>query len=140
VLGFRIASAILLSISGIARAEAELTVQGRWLTDDGKGIVSIVRCGAQICGHIAEVLDKRPTVPKTDVNNPDPHLRNRPILGLTTLSGFTGSGTAWRGGRAYDPKTGRSYRASLNLNPDGSLKLTGCLLFICQSRRWTRTR
>jgi uncharacterized protein (DUF2147 family) len=138
VLRLRITGAAILSIFLIARAEAEPTVQGRWLTDDGKGVVSIASCGAHICGRIVEVLDKRPGVPKTDVNNPDPHMRNRPILGLTTLSGFTGSGSAWRGGRAYDPKSGRSYRSSLELNPDGSLKLTGCLLFICQSRRWTR--
>jgi uncharacterized protein (DUF2147 family) len=138
VLKLRIAGAVLPSIFLIAAAQSEPTVQGRWLTDDGKGIVNIARCGAQICGRIVEVLDKRPNVPKTDINNPDPHLRNRPILGLTALSGYTGSGSAWRGGRAYDPKSGRSYRSSLELNPDGSLKLTGCLLFICQSRRWTR--
>jgi uncharacterized protein (DUF2147 family) len=122
----------------ITGAEAQPTVQGRWLTDDGKGIVIIAPCGAHICGRIVEVLDRRPNVPKTDVKNPDPNLRNRPILGLTTLSGFTGADSAWRGGRAYDPKSGRSYRSSLELNPDGSLKLTGCLLFLCQSRRWTR--
>jgi hypothetical protein len=80
-----------------------------------------------------------PSVPKTDVNNPDPNLRSRPILGLQTLSGFTRDGAVWSGGRAYDPKSGRSYRATLQLNPDGSLKLTGCVLFICQSRRWTRS-
>ena len=45
---------------------------------------------------------------------------------------------AGEGGRAYDPKSGQSYRSSLKLEPDGSLKLTGCVLFICESRRWTR--
>jgi uncharacterized protein (DUF2147 family) len=121
-----------------ATAEAAPTVQGLWLTDDHKGIVRIAPCGAQLCGRIAKVLDQRPNVPKTDVNNPDPRLRNRPIKGLPTLTGFTRSGAVWRGGRAYDPKSGRSYRSTLELERDGSLKVTGCVLFVCQSRRWTR--
>jgi uncharacterized protein (DUF2147 family) len=113
-------------------------VEGLWRTDDGKGIVRIAPCGTQICGRIAQVLDRGPSVPKTDINNPNPHLRTRPILGLQTLSGFTHKGAVWQGGHAYDPKSGHTYHATLQLNPDGSLKLTGCILFICQSRRWTR--
>jgi uncharacterized protein (DUF2147 family) len=131
---------LLLLVFLVTPARGEPTAAGRWLTDDGKGIVRIAPCGAQLCGWIAEVLDKDPDIPTTDVNNPDRRLRGRPLLGLQTLSGFTRSGSAWRGGRAYDPKSGRTYRASLELAPDGSLKLTGCVLFICETRRWTRTR
>jgi uncharacterized protein (DUF2147 family) len=138
--GMLLAGAVLLAVCPIALARAEPSVAGRWLTDDGKGIVGIFACGPHICGRIVEVLDNRPNVPRTDVNNPDRRLRSRPILGLTTLSGFTESGSVWSGGRAYDPKSGRSYRSSLALNRDGTLKVTGCLLFICQSKRWTRVR
>jgi uncharacterized protein (DUF2147 family) len=49
---------------------------------------------------------------------------SRPIVGLTTLSGFTRSGGDWSG-PAYDPKSGKSYRASLRLNAEGTLRLTG---------------
>jgi len=91
-----------------------------------------------MCGYIARVLDRRPGVPATDINNPDPDLRTRPLVGLRTLWGFTRQGSAWRGGEAYDPKSGRSYRATLEPKADGSLKVTGCVLFVCESRRWTR--
>ncbi len=114
------------------------TVEGTWRTDDGKGVVRIGACGARTCGWIAQVLDRRPEVPTADVNNPDPRLRGRPMLGLPTLTGFTREGAVWKGGKAYDPKSGRSYDASLQLNPDGSLRVTGCVLFLCQSKRWTR--
>jgi uncharacterized protein (DUF2147 family) len=50
------------------------------------------------------------------------------------------SGGAWQGGRAYDPKTGKSYRSTMELQPDGRLKVSGCILFLCQSKLWTRTR
>lgn len=129
-----------LALLWSAAVFAQPSVQGLWLTDDGKGIVEIAPCGAKMCGRIAKILDTSPDVPRTDVNNPDPRMRDRPILGLRTLTGFSLSGDGWKGGRAYDPKTGKSYRSTLKLNPDGSLKVSGCVLFICQSRRWTRVR
>ncbi|AJR26174.1 hypothetical protein A8O16_18030 [Sphingobium sp. 20006FA] len=124
----------------MAAAASPPSVEGRWLTEDRKGVVQIAPCGGQMCGRIAQVLDKGPGVPATDVNNPDPKLRGQPILGLLTLWGFRRDGAIWKGGRAYDPKSGRSYRATLGLNADGSLRLTGCVLFLCQSQRWTRLR
>lgn len=110
---------------------------GRWLTDDGKGIVTVAQCGDTVCGRIIQVLDREPGVPAVDVNNPDPSLRKRAILGLPVLAGFRRDAGQWSG-RAYDPKSGRSYRSQLALNPDGSLKVTGCVLFICRSKRWRR--
>ncbi|WP_150294017.1 DUF2147 domain-containing protein [Sphingobium estronivorans] len=124
----------------IAAGAAPQGVEGNWLTDDRKGVVQIAPCGQQMCGRIVQVLDKGPNVPATDINNPDPKRRSQPIVGLLTLWGFQRDGATWKGGRAYDPKTGRSYRATLGLNPDGSLKVTGCVLFVCEGRRWTRTR
>ena len=125
-------------MSGVAAAAPP--IEGLWLTDDGKGVVRIGPCGRQLCGWIARVLDRGPNVPTRDQRNPDPRLRARPILGLRILSGFTASGNQYTGGRAYDPKSGRSYRTTLSLNRDGSLAVTGCVMFICQTRRWTRAR
>ena len=131
------AIAMSMTIFGQALA-ANNSIEGQWLTDDRKGIVTIGGCGAALCGTISEVLDRAPGVPKTDINNPDARLRNRPIVGLPVLTGFSREGNSWVGGRAYDPKSGSSYRSTLALNRDGSLRVTGCVLFFCQSKRWTR--
>jgi uncharacterized protein (DUF2147 family) len=131
-----LAAALLLA--PLPGAAAAPSVEGLWRTDDGKAVVEIAACGQRMCGRIARVLDTDPTVPKTDVNNPDPSRRNRPILGLQILWGFTRGATSWEGGRAYDPKSGSSYKSSLRLNADGSLRVTGCVLVICRSKRWTR--
>jgi uncharacterized protein (DUF2147 family) len=135
----RIAAApiALLLLAGTAPAPS---VQGMWLTDDRKAVVRIAPCGANLCGTIDRVLDRSPASPTTDLHNPDPRLRGRPIVGLQILTGFVRSGKLWKGGRAYDPKSGHSYRSTLALNPDGSLKVTGCVLFVCESQRWTRAR
>jgi len=129
------ASLLLAPLSGAAAASS---IEGLWRTDDGKAVVRIAACGQRMCGTIARVLDTIPDVPTTDVNNPDPNRRNRPLVGLQILSGFTGGPSEWTGGQAYDPKSGSSYKSSLRLNADGSLRVTGCVLFVCRSKRWTR--
>ena len=114
-------------------------VKGYWVTADRTAIVRVAACGTNLCGTVTRVLARGSQVPNTDANNPQPSLRSRPLVGLQVLSGFASSGSSWINGRAYDPKTGRSYKASLTPNADGTLTVTGCVLFICQSQRWTRT-
>ena len=115
----------------IAAASPGLT--GEWVTADRGAVVRIGRCGGTLCGRIVRILARG--APTTDVRNPDASLRRRPLVGTAVLSGFSASGA---GGRAYDPKTGRSYRATLRLNGDGSLRVTGCVLVVCRSQTWTR--
>jgi len=132
--------AALLLLVSVPAAAAAPDVTGLWLTDDGKGVVDVQPCGQKMCGKIVRVLDRGPGVPTTDVNNPVASRRNRPIIGLQVLSGFKAGLNEWKDGRAYDPKKGSSYSSSMRLNRDGSLRITGCVLFVCQSVRWTRTR
>jgi uncharacterized protein (DUF2147 family) len=132
--------ALALVVAPAAAAGAAPAVEGDWLTDDGKGVVRIAACGRQMCGRIVRVLDRNPATPTTDVHNPDSSRRNQSILGLQVLWGFEPRTRAWEGGRAYDPKSGKSYRSSLRLNADGTLRVTGCVLFVCRSKRWTRSR
>jgi uncharacterized protein (DUF2147 family) len=137
--GFLILLACLPSLWN-APAFAAGPIDGLWLTDDHQGVVRIGSCGPQTCGWIASVLDHGSNVPTRDLHNPDPQLRARPLVGLQTLSGFARSGVQWTGGHAYDPKSGQSYSATLSLDHDGSLRLRGCVLMICETRRWTRMR
>ena len=130
--------AAMLLLAPLPGAAAGPSVEGLWLTDDGKAVIRIAPCGQRMCGRIARVLDTGPNVPSTDVNNPDPARRGQPILGLQVLSGFQGGPAQWTGGQAYDPKSGSRYKSSLRLNADGSLRVTGCVLFVCRSKRWTR--
>ena len=53
---------------------------------------------------------------------------------------FKAAGGGWKDGRIYDPESGKTYRSRLRVTPDGSLKVSGCILFVCQSQRWTRAR
>lgn len=123
-------------IAGPALADAGPSVYGKWVTDDESGVVEVVPCGDALCGILVCVLD--PAAPAHDVNNPDPELRSRPLVGVRILTGLKRSGSRWQGGRAYDPKVGRSYRARIALGSPTRLDVTGCVLFLCQTRHWTR--
>lgn len=113
---------------------------GDWITQDRSAVVRIVDCGESLCGTVERVLEMQPGIPDTDVHNPNPALRSRPILGLTILSGFSRSSMGWGGGRIYDPMTGKTYSARLQMNPDGTLRVSGCVAIICQTQRWTPAR
>ena len=106
---------------------------GDWVNADRSAVIRIARCGGGLCGRIVRVLARG--VPTTDAHNPDRALRNRPLVGINVLSGFSASGA---GGRAYNPQNGRSYRTTLRLNPNGTLRVTGCVMVICRSQTWTR--
>ncbi len=126
----------VVTVAVPAPAAAAPSIFGRWITDDHTAVIRVDRCGLQLCGSVERVLN--PKAPPRDVNNPDARLRMRPMLGLPVLTGFTGSGPRWEGGRAYDPKVGRSYRSSLALESENRLQVTGCVLFLCRSLVWTR--
>jgi uncharacterized protein (DUF2147 family) len=134
-----VAMVLLLALLGAGRAQAsaDKSPEGRWLTDDGKAVVAIERCGDALCGHIDSILDTG-AHPTTDLHNADDRLRRRPLVGLTILSGLRQANDGWTGGRAYDPKSGRTFRASLKVPGARTLALTGCVLFVCRTQRWSR--
>lgn len=111
---------------------------GDWRTEDGSGIVRIGSCGDAVCGRLMRVLN--PAAPPNDANNPNRALRSRPLVGVAVLTGFARNGAGDLQGTAYDPKSGRSYRSYLSLNADGTLRVTGCVTFICRSQTWRRAR
>jgi len=120
-------------------ALAATSVQGRWLTPAKDSIIEIAPCGAKFCGRIAKVLRPTKEGATTDKNNPNPTLRTRPIIGLPILSDFVEAGAQWSG-TIYDPRNGKSYRSNVARNPDGTLKVQGCIAFFCQTQTWTKAQ
>ena len=113
-------------------------IAGRWLTADGGAVVAIGDCGGTICGRVVKVIKGPPAGrPWVDALNPDSKLKSRPLVGLPILTGMSASGDGWKG-QIYDPKTGKTYDSKMAAAANGSLKVDGCILMICQSQTWTR--
>ncbi len=63
--------------------------------------------------------------PKTDLNNPDPEKRGRPLVGLEILERYEFSNGIWRG-RLYLPTSGQTWSSTARVKK-GRLKLRGFL-------------
>lgn len=108
---------------------------GNWLVEEKTAQVRIVDCGSVLWGVFS--WEK---VPGNDTNNPDPALRNKPLLGSALLRGLkpNPNGTEWQG-KVYNPEDGKLYDATVSLADDNTLQLKGCLIsFLCKTVPWTR--
>lgn len=119
---------------------------GNWVTEGGWATVRVEPCPGrvdQLCGGIISL--KQPNDlrgrPKRDTANVDPKLRGRPIVGMPFITDFRAAGpNRWTGGRIYNPGDGKTYASNLSLNANGTLRVRGCVLVICQSQTWTRAQ
>jgi uncharacterized protein (DUF2147 family) len=64
--------------------------------------------------------------PKIDRENPDPALRNRPLLNMDLILGcvFT-KNQRWEKGLLYDPLKGRTYQCSISMDTPDRLMVRG---------------
>lgn len=130
--------ALLAGISTAAQAGAPIT--GRWITESRDGVVEVYACGDAICGKLAKFLKAPPGGnAQKDVNNSNPALRSRPLLGVNLLSGFKSDGKEWKG-QIYDPRSGKTYRSVVYRGKSGNLVVKGCVGPICQAQSWTPER
>ncbi len=118
---------------------SEEGIFGYWLTSGS--IVKIETCNNSICGEIATVFTEEGIDPESilDENNKDKSKRERPIVGINILSDFSiekSDQKIFKGGKIYDPRSGNTYKSNLYLNEDGTLKVEGCLAFICDGEEW----
>ena len=118
---------------------SEEGIFGYWLTSGS--IIKIETCNNSICGEIATVFTEEGLDPESilDENNKDRSKRERSIVGINILSDFSiekSDQKIFKGGKIYDPRSGNTYKSNLYLNEDGTLKVEGCLAFICDGEEW----
>ena len=136
-----LASSAILPIAG--KADQGTPPVGLWKTEDAQ--IEIFEEDGKLSGKIA-ALNKEYTsdgVEKTDISNPDPAKRSRPLLGLVFMSGFTPEGSGrWDHGTVYDPKTGHTYASFLEYDGGDTVKLRGYIgiSLIGRTAVWTKVK
>jgi uncharacterized protein (DUF2147 family) len=133
---------LILSLLLIAPASwgERSDVEGRWLTEEADGWISINLVGDSLEGSIAGSPDKDEER-EFDDRNPDLALRDRPLQGLTIMSGFKYDGDGrWTGGKVYDPNSGKTYKCTLTQVDENTLKIRGYIgvSLFGRSETWTR--
>jgi len=130
----------VLTTGQVATAESSGDPRGIWLTEAGDARVHVSKCGEALCGTIVwlkQPLDSATGKPQVDDKNPNPSLARRPIIGLNLFHNMRPSGDHWSG-RIYNADDGKTYASDVALIDGKTLKVSGCVLFICGSERWTR--
>ena len=131
---------VMLCLPAIGGTDTS-AIEGRWLTQEGDGWIRIALVGDSLEGSIAGAPPGSPSEREFDDRNPDPALRERPLDGLTILSGFEYAGDGqWKNGTVYDPNNGKTYKCSITLIDDNTLKLRGYIgiSLLGRSETWTR--
>jgi uncharacterized protein (DUF2147 family) len=138
---YRCAILALVLLLGMAFAdENENLILGDWLTQEKDGVIQIYRTEA---GHYeGRVIGGSGDANRQDVNNPDPNLRSRPLVGQVVLRGFKYDGEGkWSGGTIYDPNNGKTYKCYVEVIDSGRrLKLRGYIGFslLGRTQYWER--
>lgn len=137
---------IILAAKFISLAAGPDDVVGVWLVGDKDYKIELYKtANGEIEGKVVwmkEPNDKKGK-PRTDVDNPDPKLQSRPVMGLKTVIGFKydKQENEFVDGKVY--KKGKTYCGKMKLNTDGTLYLRG---YICsasifgKSDTWTRVK
>ena len=132
--GFMILVAMVLSSSLAFGADGD-DVLGLWNTPRNDCKMEIFKCADKYCGRIAWL--KEPYYPAdddggmagrivVDRQNTDPTLRDRPLVGLQIMEGFTYIGrNVWERGTIYNPNNGKVYRCKLTLSAPDRLEVRG---------------
>lgn len=109
-----------------------------WLAEDS--IISIRECDGSLCGVMEHIFTAEGEDPLgiLDTNNPEESLRTRPLIGIKLLDSFNPfpKKGIYRDGLIYDPRSGKSYKGKLSLIDEFTLKVEGCIAFLCQGVQW----
>lgn len=92
----------------------------------------------RMCGTLAWLRDPA-NAKALDANNPDPRLQSRPLIGLSMLKDLTSLAAGrWAGGKIYGPESGKTYDSKISVTGNGTLKVEGCVMMICQAQIWKK--
>lgn len=118
---------VFFGTATMASASNADDIVGIWLSASGEGKIQIYKEGDRYFGKLYWMKEPNGPKgnPKLDNNNPDPTLRNKPLLGLVILKNFRYDDGEWSGGLIYDPKNGKEYKSYIKLKDPQTLSLRG---------------
>ena len=100
--------------------------KGLWFNEEKDGKIQFYEQNGKLFGKIVWLKEPQEDgKDKMDKNNPDVKLRSKPLNGLVFLTGFEKDGKNWKGGKIYDPKSGKTYSSTIKWSGDRKLDVRG---------------
>lgn len=110
--------AILLSLTTSFAQNAD-NITGLYWSPHKDAKIEIYKKGDKYFGKSVWVAN-----PRKDTGNPDRALQSREVQGIELLTNFTFDKDTYKGGKIYDPESGKTYSCKMNLEGN-SLKVRG---------------
>ncbi|MEX1108027.1 MAG: DUF2147 domain-containing protein, partial [Dongiaceae bacterium] len=128
---YRAACVLIFTLLVPAPLAADESLLGVWLYENQRIHIEIFPCEDRFCGKI--VWLKFPNddqgEPITDIENPDPALRDRALMGLLLLKDLRQTGPrSWEDGQIYNPDDGQHYQADMEMRADGIVDMRAYVL------------
>jgi uncharacterized protein (DUF2147 family) len=130
---------ILLAATVGAAAQTADPV-GEWLVKEGTARIKVVSC-PQAPGQPAALwgviwAEMKPGI---DEKNPDPSMKNRPMLGMPILINMKQTQANKWEGKIYDATRGSLFESNISVNRADMLEVRGCVAGIfCGGEDWKR--
>lgn len=133
---------LILLCSLAARSQSPKAITGLWWNAEKTAKVEVYEEGGKYYGKIVELVEPNENgKQKTDKENPNDNLKNRPLKGLVILQDLEhDSGKVYEDGEIYDPKSGKTYSCNAKLVNENQLDLRGYIGFSLMGRTSTWTR
>jgi uncharacterized protein (DUF2147 family) len=131
---------ILLAVTASAAAQTADPV-GEWLVEDGSARIKVVSCPAAAANQPPTFWGViwAETQPGTDSKNPDPSMRNRPMLGVPILINMKQTEANKWEGKIYDANGGSLYDSHISVTRNDMLAVRGCMgVIFCGGQDWKR--
>lgn len=121
------------------------SVVGKWKTiDDETGkpisVVEIFENHGKMYGKVIEIFNPKRDQKKCEKCPGDD--KNKPILGLIVIKGLTKENNEYTDGKILDPKHGKLYKCTINLESRDKLKVRGYIgiSIIGRTQYWERIK
>jgi len=123
---------LFTGVKSIAQGQNILPAErvcGKWESTDKRLIIQVYLQNRQYRAKLVWYSNTsgKPLDYWRDVNNPDPALRSRRLLGMELLSGlkYDKASNSWEDGLVYDSTHGRTWNASARIDEKGLLHVRG---------------
>jgi uncharacterized protein (DUF2147 family) len=125
-----------------SKVTSQNQIIGKWLSGDKQGITEIYKHNGKYYGKIAWLKTPKDVNghPMTDINNPDPALKKRILMGMVVLKDMEYNNGEWVNGTIYDPQTGKTYTCKMSLANNNTLKVKGYWTIFSETRMWSRVK
>ena len=130
---------VMLAFAIPAAQSADVDPVGNWRHTKGKVTIGISYCGKNLCARIVDLRRKRTKSGeiRTDKENPDPALRDRPLIGINVATDMEPSGPGRWQGHIYNADDGNTYSATTIVSGN-RMVLKACVGPICKKQTFVK--